>query len=101
MKVDVNILNNNVIPKLTQSKSSLKEADSIISSILIPDDFPDAGRVRAARGKIGSIISMIASAQSSVAKSINSFNRTTAQNNQIIKNMLRKLKWYRKLYGCK
>ena len=92
MKIDVNILRGNVNPPLQKAQGILKDCNSILSSIVIPSDFEDAGKVREAGRKLLNIISILNIAQSNVEKSVSNFDLATAQNNQIIDNLLRKPK---------
>ncbi|MBR3249208.1 MAG: hypothetical protein IKF83_00730 [Clostridia bacterium] len=84
MKIDVEILENSVIPKITSAKSILGECIGIIGGISIPGDFPEGNKIKAAIGKIGEIAQLLTNAATSVGKSANLFGQTQKKNDELI-----------------
>ena len=93
MQVDLGVMQS-AIPQLSSAKSALSSCRALISGIVIPADFPEGGKIKAAAGKISDIEGMISSAQSSVSDSINRFNATINKNNSLIDELFQKMMNY-------
>ena len=91
MEINVEMLQSNVIPQITQAKSILGECKVLISSISIPNDFPEGSKIKAAKGKISTIEQLLTAAGTSVNQSINKFTATQTKNNALIDALFSKM----------
>lgn len=84
VQFNASALSGKVVPTLRKAKATLNECKGAITAINIPADFPEGGKIRAASGKISSIISLISSAEASVNSSVSKLNAVQAKNKQLI-----------------
>lgn len=84
LNYNISTLSNSTIPQIAKAKATLSDCKSTIASISIPSDFPEGGKIRATSGKIGSIISLLSSAESDVKSSVSGLNQAQVRNQQVV-----------------
>lgn len=91
LKINVNSLNNTVIPKIKEGKNNLEKSSNIISKLEIPNDFSYKSELRGYISKIDDKKRMSNAIISTINSNIEVFKKIENTNKNILSNSMRKI----------